>query len=378
MRRLVVIGPTPPPHHGVSVSIELLLQVLTESGLLAAHLDTRDDRPVQTIGRFELENVRLGLKHAGQLVGLLRRNPGADVYLPISQGTAGFLRDALFIAAAVASRRRVYIHLHGGSFQNFYGTSGPIMRRVIARVLRPVHQAWVLTPRFEGAFDGLLPRDRVRVVENAVPDPLPLERWGPRGEGVNILYLANLFPTKGCFDLLDALTALGESARGWHVRFVGSADHVVREKLLRQSDALAANGVRIELAGVRSGDAKRAELAWADLFAYPTRYPQEGQPLVLLEAMAAGLPIVSTRYAGIPDTVRDGMEGLLVDPGDTAGLAVALEALAGDPARRHVLAHNGRTRYEDRYRPERLARDVRRLLGGIQAEERPVQTAEVA
>ncbi|HXD56535.1 MAG TPA: hypothetical protein VN606_01375, partial [Thermoleophilaceae bacterium] len=161
-----MIGPTPPPLHGVSVSTELLLASLGRD--VACHLDTRDERPVDTIGRFELENVRLGLKHAAQLVGLLRRNPGADVYLPISQGTGGFLRDSLFIAIARLARRRVYIHLHGGSFADFHAGSGTVMRRVIAGVLRPVHEAWVLTPSLAGAFDGLIPRERVRIVENAV------------------------------------------------------------------------------------------------------------------------------------------------------------------------------------------------------------------
>jgi glycosyltransferase involved in cell wall biosynthesis len=365
--RLIVIGPTPPPHHGVSVSVELLLQALHDADLLAAHLDTRDERPVDTIGRIELENVRLGLKHAGQLLGLLRRHRHADVYLPISQGTGGFLRDSLFIAQAAAARRRIYIHLHGGSFQRFYAGSGPAMRRLIAAALRPVHQAWVLTPSLTGAFDGLVPPERVRVVENAVQDPLPLgRRPATREAGLNILYMANLFPSKGCFDLVAAVTLLGERARGWRLRFVGSAPRGVDERLRQEARELESRGVSVELAGVQTGAAKHAALGWADVFAYPTYYPEEGQPLVLLEAMAAGLPIVSTRHGGIPDTVRDGVDGILVEPRDTATLAATLERLASDAQERGRLGAAARARYEERYRPERLAGDLRRLLDGAQ------------
>jgi len=354
--RVIVIGPTPPPLHGVSVSTELLLASLGQG--VACHLDTRDERPVDTIGRFELENVRLGLKHAAQLIGLLRRNPGADVYLPISQGSGGFLRDSLFIGAATAAGRRVYVHLHGGSFAEFHRTSGPVMRSVIARVLRPVHEAWVLTPSLADAFDGLIPRERVRIVENAVADPGPLVRRAPAAEGFNVLYMANLFPTKGCFELTRALRELGERAAGWQVRFAGSAAPEVEWRLREEAAELSRAGVSVELAGVVSGEAKRDALGWADLFAFPTHYPQEGQPLVLLEAMAAGLPILSTRHAGIPDTVRDDSEGVLVEPHDTEALAGALALLASDADLRARLGRNGRARYEERYTPARLAREV--------------------
>jgi len=355
--RVIVIGPTPPPLHGVSVSTELLLASLGRD--VACHLDTRDERPVDTIGRVELENVRLGLKHAAQLVGLLRRNPGADVYLPISQGTGGFLRDSLFIGAATVARRRVYVHLHGGSFAEFHSNSGPVMRRVIAGALKPVHEAWVLTPRLADAFDGLIPRGRVRIVENAVADPGPFERRAPGADGFNVLYMANLFPTKGCFELTRALRELGERAAGWRVRFAGAAAPEVERRLREEAAELSRAGIAVELAGVVSGEAKRAALGWADAFAYPTHYPQEGQPLVLLEAMAAGLPIVSTRHAGIPDTVRDGTEALLVEPHDTAALGEALVRLATDAELRADLGRNGRARYEERYTPARLAREVR-------------------
>lgn len=87
----------------------------------------------------------------------------------------------------------------------------------------------------------------------------------------------------------------------------------------------------MELVGTRTGAAKAREFAWADVFAFPTRYRNEGQPLVVLEALAAGLPIVTTRHRGIPETVRGGREALLVEPGDVEGLALALVRMAADP-----------------------------------------------
>jgi colanic acid/amylovoran biosynthesis glycosyltransferase len=109
---------------------------------------------------------------------------------------------------------------------------------------------------------------------------------------------------------------------------------------------------------------------------YPSYYPEEGQPLVLLEALAAGLPIVSTRHAGIPDTVRDGLDGILVEPRDTGSLATTLERLASDPEERSRLGSAARQRYEQRYRPERLACDIRHLLG-VSAVEHSPEAAEV-
>lgn len=369
-RDLIAIGPSPPPAHGVSVAMRHVLAAMRQHGQLAEHIDTRDPRPVETIGRFDLVNIGLALRHAARLARSLARHRQAAVYLPLSQGTWGFLRDALFILLARAARRPVYVHLHGSFFQQFYSGSPPPLRWLIRATLSGIAQAWVLTPSLAAAFDGLVPEDRIRVLENVVDDPLEARQSGrhdsPQNarspQGLRILYLSNLIPEKGCFELIRAVAALGERARGWRLRFVGQTDEAVRRELVAWSDRLRTNEIEVELAGALHGAAKDTEYLFADIFVLPTWYPMEGQPLVLLEALAAGLPIVTTAHGGIPETVRDGLDALLVPPKDVPALAQALERLATDEQLRAELGGRARARYEDRYRPPRMHRDVARLL----------------
>jgi glycosyltransferase involved in cell wall biosynthesis len=363
IRPLIVIGPTPPPIHGVAFTTPHVLAAISSLGRLAAHLETRDPRPVTTTGRLDVRNLWLGLLHSWRLAGLLRRQPDADVYLPLSQGTWGFLRDAAFIWLARAARRRVYVHLNGGLFRRFYDDAPRPMQAFMRATLREVHEAWVLTPAHAAIFDGLIPRDRVRLLENAADDPTAEWEDGRRGsDGRRILYLSNLVPAKGCFDLLAALERLGDAGRGAHVRFVGEADEDVADEVRRRGQELARNGVEIELAGVHVDEAKAADFQWADIFVLPSKYPPEGQPLVLLEAMAAALPIVSTRHSGIPHTVRDGQEGLLVEPADVAALADALGRLMSDRDLRERLGRAGRVRYERVYTPSAFQQRVADLF----------------
>jgi glycosyltransferase involved in cell wall biosynthesis len=362
-RPWIVVGPVPPVLHGVAFMTPHVLEGMRRADLLAAHLDTSDERPAYTTNTLDLLNVWLAVKHLLDLVVLLVRHPRAQLYVPISQGRWGFLRDATLIGAARMARRPVTVHLHGGLFAKFYAEAAGWERRLIRLVLGQVERAWVLTEAHREIFDGLIPRERVSVLENTSEDVGVANGDGDarEGDGMRLLYLSNLFPEKGCFDLIDAIDAMGEEARGIELRLVGEAEPAVAEEVRRRGEELAERGVRVEYAGTRTGAAKMAEYRWADAFALPSRYPPEGQPLVLLEAMSAGLPIVASDHSGIPWTVRDGVEGIIVAKGDVDALGEAIGRLRADAALRAELGRNGRRRYEDAYGNEAFYRALSEL-----------------
>lgn len=363
----VVVGPTPPPIHGVAAMTVEVVAALQKLQRGVDHVDTRDPRPLSTIGRLDFRNVFLGFKHARQLSLALSRRPDAAVYLPVSQSTWGFVRDAVLVAVAKAHRRQLVVHLHGGHLQDFYRRSPRVMRWVIRLVLGQVDEAWALTSALRKEFEGLVSSDQILSVANVVPDPRRgfTRASSPRRvcSGFRLLYLANLLPEKGCFELLEALRRVPDlSSSDWEVRLVGAGAPAVERRLRQEAASISAAGPSIKLLGELHGEQKADQYRWADAFVYPTYYPFEGQPLVLLEALAAGLPIVSTIHAGIPETIRDGVEAVLVEPQDPRQLAAAICRLAVDEQTRNRLAQAARRRYEAAYRPERLVLDFTEAL----------------
>lgn len=360
----------PPVLHGVAFTTPHVLEGMRRVDGLAAHLDTSDNRPAFTTNRLDLLNVWFGLKHTFDLLVLLLRHPDARLNVPISQGRWGFLRDAFLILTARMFRREVTLHLNGGLFRQFYAEASRPERWLIELVTSRVSEAWVLTEAHRGMFEGLIPDERIRLLENTsedvggIAEALAAEEEGERAEGeLRLLYLSNLFPEKGCLDLVEALEGLGEEARGVHLRLVGEAHPDVAAEVERRAEALARAGVTVEYGGTATGEAKAAEYAWADAFTLPSRYPPEGQPLVLLEAMSAGLPIIASDHSGIPYTVRADQEGLIVPAGDVKALGEAIVRMRDDAELRERLGAQARRRYDEAYTNEAFYKAIAALAG---------------
>jgi glycosyltransferase involved in cell wall biosynthesis len=100
-----------------------------------------------------------------------------------------------------------------------------------------------------------------------------------------------------------------------------------------------------------------------DAFLLPS--VNEGTPVSAIEALASGTPVVANRVGGVPDVVRDGVDGFLIEPGDVEGAAERLARLAHEPALRRQLGESGRERVRARYSVDRLVDDVDRLYRAL-------------
>lgn len=170
----------------------------------------------------------------------------------------------------------------------------------------------------------------------------------PHAGPLRIVSIGRLIEFKGFHVLIDAMRLLRESGVAAELDIVGEGPW--RGQLAEQIQA-AGLGESVRLCGVRSQDQIRALLAAADVFALGCIVDGKGAmdilPTVILEAMASGLPVVSTTLAGVPEMVVHGVNGLLAEPADAPGLAAHLAALAADASLRARMGAAGRARVEE-------------------------------
>jgi glycosyltransferase involved in cell wall biosynthesis len=174
-----------------------------------------------------------------------------------------------------------------------------------------------------------------------------------------IVVVSRLVAKKGLLDLLEALARVRAGGSAFECVILG--DGPLREDVAAAISRLALEG-SVELAGPATLAQVRAALRSADLYALTPFVTEdgdrEGLPSSLLEAMACGIPVVSTRTAGIPEAVVHGDNGLLAEPRDVAGIAAQLTTLLDDPELRRRLGTRARASIVDGWGAETVAKQL--------------------
>ena len=187
------------------------------------------------------------------------------------------------------------------------------------------------------------------------PDGVPAMSVAPSlrgragGEAPHLLFLSNLIPSKGVYVLLDACRLLSERGVAFACDFVGGETKEIDRATFEE--AVRERGLEgmVCYQGPKYGEEKERYFAHADIFVFPTFYFNECFPLVLLEAMQWRLPLVSSDEGGIPDLVKDGVNGFVCPREDAHALADALGRLITDPALREQMGERGHQRYREEY-----------------------------
>lgn len=347
--RVVMIGTDPATHGGIAAAV----RVWEAAGLfggwpmvyIATHVDGSRAR-----------KLGCALAAFARFAALVARVRCAVLHVH-GASRASFWRKAPFMALALAARWPIVYHLHGGAFATFYEREcGPLRRAVVRFFLERVACAVVVADSWAAWLRGVVTHDRVVCVRNAVP----VKAGGRRApRGARIAFLGRLTAEKGVFDLLRAVALLARDRPAVRLELAGEGDAEAVSRLAAELGIAD----RVHPLGWCDEAARDALLERAAVFALPSRF--EGSPMSLLEAMAAGCPVVASEVGGIPDIVRDGVNGLLVPHGDVEALAHALARVLDDPALAARMGGAGRDTVARRHSPEAAVERLGRIYSNL-------------
>ncbi len=259
-----------------------------------------------------------------RFAGLVASDKADLLHIHLS-GRGSTYRKAMLARAARFLSKPYVLQLHGTEYREFWEQSHPAIRREIDQMFLRASRIIVLGDYWSKVVLDRLPsvKGRVIVLRNATKAASSLSRPAAANEPLRVTFLGQLGSRKGSAEFLSALTLLKDDA-GWTATLAG--DGAVAEA--RGQAQVAGLASRVDIPGWLELRARDALLRNSDILVLPSR--AENLPMVILEAFAYGVPVVSTPVGAIPEVVRDGHNGLLVEPGDVVALSGAIRRLIDD------------------------------------------------
>ncbi len=369
---ILIIGPKPPPYHGVSVAIEKLLRYEVIGKFSIFHVDLADHRGIQYVNKPDIYDLFLFLKQFYRTLKIVVSKRPSMAYLAICQTNTGFIRDSLFVFLCSLMGCKVVLHLHGGNFRNWYEQKNILFQRFIRIVLNQISAMIVLSSSFKRIFEDLLPRRKIFVVSNGV-ELIPInshndtEPLNPHEKPLTVLYLGTMNKNKGISVLIKSIPFVID--RCPNIRFVFAGPWFDDYEKGKMEAFIKCKGLNryVKFVGPVQGHAKWDILEHSDIFVFPG-IMQEGQPLVVLEAMASGLPILYTNRGCLRETVPDGLNGFEIKIGNSKDLADKILRLADNPSLLKEMGLRNRQRYQENFTSHHYIRNMidvfKRVSGG--------------
>ncbi len=336
--KVLMIGPGASPPGGITSLVEIILPLLHAQVRLEYFGTSVISRPFYKTGKLSTQNVILALAQYARFLGVAIRFRPHILHIHTSQGFA-WLKDSFYVLAGRLIRAKVVIHVHAASFDHLYSRRSGFEQRYTKAVFRLASAVIALSPAWAECLRQISPynvlilpncvdTDRIQPAE-ATPKDLPAA-----------LFLGSLGQRKGIWDLLNAWILVNQGGVPLALWLAGSDEE--QGTAAKIKDIVQGYEFRdlCCVLGPVTGPDKIALLQKAAFLALPSYY--EGLPMAVIEALAAGLPVLSTRVGGVPDLVKEGENGYLTAPGEVTRLAENMSRLAQQPGLRRQMGYFSR------------------------------------
>jgi glycosyltransferase involved in cell wall biosynthesis len=347
--RLLCMTHLPPPVNGVTMMGDLVVNSKElHQAFEIRTIPFRSADSIDDIGRLNLKKLTRALYFCWHLlVECLVFRPRL-VYFTLTPTGKAFYRDLIYVLILKLTNRRRIFHLHGKGI-SFAAARSTFLKKLYTWVFKG-SSIILLSPLLYEDISDFAKREQCFYLPNGIKDTesqAPGVKDKVSSEIPHILFLSNMVKSKGPMVLLEALAVMRKRGVKFKASFAGAWESEAFCKMFMeyiQDNDLASSVAYI---GPQYGIEKEKVLSSADIFAFPSY--NDTFPLVVLEAMRHGLPLVTTYEGAIPDMVHDGKNGFLVPVRDVVALADRLMRLTTDRLMCQRLGQEGRRRYEQEF-----------------------------
>ncbi|OGX83788.1 glycosyltransferase family 4 protein [Hymenobacter glacialis] len=263
---------------------------------------------------------------------------------------ASFYRKSAFVLQSRARGLPVVMHVHGADFDTFYAQSNALQQAYIRKIFGMCSKVLVLSDFWKAFFQQHIIQGKVAVLHNGVYPAAFAACYTMPANLNRFLFLGRLGQRKGVYDLLEAAGQLIKEQGHANLEFYLAGDGEL--ELVQQAIETKGLQQHVRVLGWMGDEEKRYWLRETDTLVLPSY--NEGLPMSILEAMAAGKIIVSSRVGGIPDLVTEGVNGFLITPGDVPSLSQHLAYVATHPQEMTEMARRNQQKIAAEYNLEKL------------------------
>lgn len=334
--RIGLVGPLPPPSGGMATQTRQLARLLAQEGVVVEVVQV--NVPYRPAWVEPLRGIRALFRLVPYLVCLWQAAGRAQLFhVMANSGWAWHLYAAPAVWIAKLRHVPVVVNYRGGNAEEFFQRSIGIVATTMRRANRVIVPSGYLQQVFS----------RFGLAAEIVPNVVDLARFAPRQEGPrtardetsrpHLIVTRNLEPIYGIEHALHAFVIVRGRWPGARITIAGNGPELARLEALSRSLGL---DKEVCFSGHLDNDGIGELYRSADMFVNPSLV--DNMPISILEALASGVPVISTDAGGIPWMVENGRTALLVPRADAQALALALLSLLGDPERAARLASAGR------------------------------------